>query len=479
MMANRKVASELNELLKKSGGGTGIRTLGAYRKSRDSTDLDDNLSKLETESQCDDGDSKGEKGDDLGEKSSVECSRERSEASYSKAKAASSGYKAECESADSSSGGDDCDDATGDTGKSVTEKGCSDRAKTDTQDSEGAIEGNNTQQGYTSQNKTKVRTRPVIGPDLLPKPDRSKISEIQSKQSESAFVKRSSFHESYTRREVSDFNSNIKVKEAENADVNSNVKKVPMIGRMGFSLDLNKELNAKFAAAKLQMTGTRKQVPTTTTPTEGKKQPPVPLPRPRKPDEVTRDRLANPKEQREEKIEGSSKFVDLDTGHIYEDIDLYQSPEKCEVCKKETVESEEQSKDVEGGKKDEKKKKKPRFSMLCMCRQTSNDPPSAGLSEKTDSKTCLLAGETQTSSLTSESNKNDSGGYEKLQRQKPSFRGGYEVLRNSLAEEEENKSPEGAVSGSAVVRKREFKNESTKKLNCNLQRIKVFQLSVS
>ena len=477
-MASRKVANELNELLKESGNATGTRRLGVYRKNRQSSDLSDNASQPGDESKCDD-DSKGEK-DDLEGKSSKECSGGRSEASEltserdSKTKAASPGSKSSSESVSSSSESDDDDSV--DKEENVKVKGDSGKAEADEPNSEDAKQGksgNNNEGSVPSQIKKKVWTRPAIGPELLPKPDRSRFSDIQSKQSESTVTKRSSCHEQYTRKEISDFNSNFQVKEAESADVNSNVKKVPMIGRMGFSLDLNKELNAKFAAAKLQMTGTKKQVPITTTPTENKNQPPVPLSRPRQPEgktsfEVKRERskrglLVDPEEPKEEKIEGSSKFVDLDTGHIYEDIDLYQTPPKCEACKKERVESGEESKDIEGGKKGEKKKKKSKLRMLCMCRQTSNDPPSAGLGEKTDSKICLLAGENRPSLITSETSGSEGDGYEKLQRQKSSFRGGYEPLRNYLPEDDASKSPpEGAMLAGAVVKKREFKNESTK-----------------
>ena len=421
-------------------------------------------------------------------KSSKECSGGRSEASEllsetdSNTKATSDGNKSNSESVSSSS---ESDDGDGPVQKEETKKvkGDCDKDKADESNSEGALSskqgksGDNDEGSTSSQSKRKAWTRPAIGPELLPKPERSRFSDIQSTQESESIItksKRSSCHERYTRKEISDFNSNFQSKEAESADVNSNVKKVPMIGRMGFSLDLNKELNAKFAAAKLQMTGTKKQVPiTTTTLTENKKQPPVPLPRPRQPDgktsfEVKRERskralLVDPEEPKEEKIEGSSKFVDLDTGHIYEDIDLYQTPEKCEACQNKTVENEEESKDTEGGKKGQKKKKKSKLRMLCMCRQTSSDPPSAGLGEKTDSKICLLSGENRPSSITSETSGNKGDEYEKLQRHKSSFRGGYEPLRNSLPEEEENKSPpEGAMLAGAVVKKREFKNESTK-----------------
>ena len=477
-MASRKVANELKELLKKSGNATGTRRLGVYRKNRQSLDLSDNASHSAEDSKCDY--SKAEE-DESERKSSMECSGERSEVSELtsetdfKTKVSSPGNKSSSESV-SSSGESDDDDKE----ENVKVKGDSGKEKADEPNSEDVTcakqrKSDNNNEGNTSLlNKKKVWTRPAIGPELLPKPERSSFSDIQSKQSESVTKsKRSSCHERYTRKEISDFNSNFQVKEAESADVNSNVKKVPMIGRMGFSLDLNKELSAKFAAAKLQMTGTKKQVPITTTPTENKKQPPVPLPRPRQPEgktsfEVKRERSkrglqVDPEEPKEEKIEGSSKFVDLDTGHIYEDIDLYQAPQRCEACKKETAENEEEGKDIEGEKKGEKKKKKSKLRMLCMCRQTSNDPPSAGLSEKTDSKICLLAGKNRPSSITSETSGNEGDGYEKLQRQKSSFRGGYEPLRNSLPEEDESKSsPGGAALAGTVVKKREFRNESTK-----------------
>ena len=505
-MANRKIAGELNVLLKNSGGTKGIRTHGAYRKNRESVELGDNANKVECDSKSHDESKRKE--DDLEGKSSQECSGENSEAD-SKAKQTVSDGSVNSSKADVESG-----DCAVDKDRNVKEKRVSGEEKTADPDSEdrsrkletvsnnknensvgkpcavkgGVVEketgaqskqlktGKDVNSGSSAgANKTKFRTRPVIGSELLLKKNSTPGSSQDQDKSSTVTQEseRRSFHERYTRREISDYNSN-KVKEAESSDVNSNVKKVPKIGRMGFSLDLNKELNAKFAAARLQMTGScKKQVPITTTPTEGKKQPPVPLRRPRKPEgktsfEVKRERskrglLVDPDEQKEENNEESSKYVDLDTGHIYEDIDLYQEPKKCETCSKETTDKDEQVKEDEG-KKDGKKKKKSKLKMLCMCRQTSSDLPSASLSEKSDSKICLLAGENK-ARFTAENEKKEKseGGYERLQRQKPSFRGGYEALRNSSPEEEESKlPPEGAKAAGAVVKKREFKNESTK-----------------
>ena len=508
-MANRKIASELNELLKSPGGTKGVRTLGAYRKNRESVELGDDASKAESDSKCDDESKRKE--DDLEGKSSQECSGENSEAN---SKTAST------RNINSSKVVDEVCDGGGtvDKDRNVKEKTVSGEEKTTRPDSEDRSsrkqeeivvnnkkENNNSvdkqcaiksgnlgkQTGIQSEqqqtgkegnsglsssgDKSKVRTRPVIGPELLLKKDTTSGT-IQNRDSRiSQETKRNSFHERYTRKEISAYNSNTQIKETESSDVNSNVKTVPKIGRMGFSLDLNKELNAKFAAARQQMIGSKKQVPITTTPTEGKKQPPVPLPRPRKPEgrtlfEVKRERskrgvLVDPEEQKEKTTEDSSKYVDLDTGHIYEDIDFYQKPQqKCETCNKEKViKDEEGVKEGEEVKKDEKKKKRSKLSMLCMCRQTSSDLPSASLSEKSESKICLLHADNMARYTESEKKEKDGGGYERLQRQKPSFRGGYEALRNSSPEEEESKlPPEGTKAAEAIVEKRELKNESTK-----------------
>ena len=446
-MANRKIASELNELLKMPGGIKGGRTLPAYKKNRESAELGDDTSKTEHESKNED-ESKGRRDDSEG-KSSEECSGEYSTkavtelTSESKSEAASSVAAATSENSSSNSEGR----AEEKTDVNIKEKQvCSGKEKADGSDGATSVEpDNHTGNKSGSDNSTDKRAAARIGESLESKlQKRENDKRLLDKSQVTSHTKvvtsqsqRRSLHERVVKTESSGFSAS--VDETEQSDVNSNLKKpAPKIGapgfqKMGFSLDLNRELNAKFAAARQQMLSGRKETPGRT---EGKKQPPVPLPRPRRPES-----LAAPEKTKPEVDE--SKDVDADTGHIYEDIDQYMKPgsARCELCKEETEEDEEdasKAKDKETKKTEPKKKKKSKgrgLKMFCVCRQTSSDLASATptFGDKAEDKMRLLP--LDDSAKSAEARKADGEGYERLQREKkPSFRGGYEALRNSSPE---------------------------------------------
>ncbi len=482
-MASRKIASELNELLKTPGGVKGARTLGAYRKS---TEISEQGESADSESKSRD-ESKEEK-DDLKGKASEECGGESSRAAKLASISETRAEAASGEEANSSKVSESTSDskervcsgkqethASGSEDKSVVEVGSANNNQDKNTDGNlKAVKGeeNSTEvqkdkgaAGDTAARlaelKSKIRGRPMLGPDLRLSQDLSSSSKIEFSQE----VKRSSVHTKFVEH------SSESTEVSESAEDNSVDQKKPKLGapgfqKMGFSLDLNRELNAKFAAAKQQMSMSRGGDRSEPQRSEGKKQPPVPLPRPRRPEgkssyDVKRERakrgvLMEPEEDKEEKIEGESKFVDLDTGHIYEDIDLYQKPGKCEVCTPGEV-PEKEGEGTKGntsstGKVEEKKKKKKGkgLKMLCMCRQTSGDQtPSATLNEKTDSKACLLP---------KESSVPEGEGYERLQRPEEGARSGYEPLRNSVPEAQGKalrKSPEGAIAAEVMKRRGE------------------------
>ncbi len=266
-----------------------------------------------------------------------------------------------------------------------------------------------------------------------------------------------------------------KQSESRSSDINSNVAKKsgpPVPVKMGFSSDIQKELNAKFAASGLARPGLKGPPP------GGKALFAL------KREQHARGALPDPPEQdvkaKQPKYDTPpGKDCDSDTGHIYEDLDFYQDPnyqyqDPCQhmyhdpcpestssnsdtdIKEKGMVDAGEKETARDKGNASKKKKKKKSkakagLGMLCMCRQTSADLPSA---TRTDSKLCLLTEDNNTLPKDSSSPntgerkkkvppkpspkpvmKSRSGeGYEQLRKQ-PTYRGGYEQLQESEAGE--------------------------------------------
>ncbi len=349
-----------------------------------------------------------------------------------------------------------------------------------------------------------IKNKPSFGPEIrgIMGNKSDKTSLVASESMESSERSLESTNISRLRRHEQKISSS-KQFESRSSDINSNIAKKtgpPVPIKMGFSSDIQKELNAKFAASGLARPGLKGPPP------GGKALFAL------KQEQHARGTLPEPPEQdikaKQPKYDAPpGKDCDSETGHIYEDIDFYQDPnyqyqDPCQhmyhdPCPESTSSNSDtdikekgmvdaSEKETGHDKANEIKKKKKKKSkakaglgMLCMCRQTSADLPSA---TKTDSKLCLLTEDNN--SLPKESSLPNSGerkrkvppkpspkpvmksksgeGYEQLRKQ-PTYRGGYEQLQESEGGELATNGDKVVVKSDGTGIKRERRSNKSSK----------------